>query len=194
MDDITDFLKQAAAGNKEAIDRAMPLVAEELHSLAEKHMRGERSGHTLQPTALVNEAYLRLVGEGPVGYRDRNHFFAIASKKMREILINHAHRRDAQKRGGGRPMLQLDPSVPAPEKGFAQLDLIALDEALKRLEGRGDERCKRMARIVEMRLFGGMGTREIADTLARSERSVERELKVATMVILEDLRSEAGHG
>jgi RNA polymerase sigma-70 factor, ECF subfamily len=189
MSDITLLLQQVSAGDKAALDRVVPLVFGELRDLAQKHMRRERPDHTLQPTALVNEAYLRLVGERPISFKDRNHFFAVASKKMREILINHAIARGAVKRGGQQDRVSLDLSCVAGEAPrWSDLDLVALDEALKKLESRADPRSARMAEIVERRFFGGQGIREIADGFNVTPRTVERELKVALMILLAEIR------
>lgn len=192
MEEITKLLRRAAAGDRDAIDRVVPLVYQELYQLAEKQMQRERPNHTLQPTALVNEAYMRLVGEKPASYQDRNHFYAIASKKMREILINHANHGTAQRRGGGWKRQTMDPSIIAPGKFLEPIDSAALEEALKRLEARSDVRCKRMARIVEMSLFSGMREGEIAQSLKLSKKTIERELKVAKMILLKELSDGNG--
>ena len=188
MDDITSLLQSAADGDRAAFERVMPLVIDELHRQAEIYMQRERVGHTLQPTALVNETFLRLVREKGVPIQNRRHFFAIAAQRMREILINYAHRRNAQKRGGGRRRYSLDELADA-EAG-AELDLsdvVALDEALRSLESSGDERVRRMARMVEFRLFAGLTTGEIATELDVSTRTVERELKAAVSYLLAQL-------
>lgn len=192
MKNVTLLLKEASRGDRRAMDRLMPLVVDELRALARKHMRRERPDHTLQPTALVNEVYLRLVDEKSADYRDRHHFFAIASRRMREILINHANRYRAAKRGGDRwrRILFVEGVHDVDEKPLDLADLLALDEALARLESRSGERAKRMARIVEMRLFGGMSSQEIADHLGLSARTVERELKAAITVLIADMGEE----
>ena len=192
MTEVTLLLRQAAQGDRQAFNRVIGLVHEELKAVAEKHMKHERSSHTLQPTALVNEVYLSLVGPDPVDFKDKNHFFAVASKKMREILVNYAKQRNAQKRGGGveRVALDLCP-VAGEESAWDRLDILALDEAMRSLGARQDARSKRMARIVEMRFFGGMSSREIADSLNLAPRSIERELKVALMFLLAEMSGKA---
>ncbi|MBI4604116.1 MAG: RNA polymerase subunit sigma-70 [Planctomycetes bacterium] len=194
MDDITQLLRRASGGDKEALDRVVTLVFEELRARARMHLAGERPGHTLTPTALVNEAYLRLVGEKDVPYQDRRHFFAIASRKMRQILVNHAKHRAAHKRGGERMRVSLDESrLAAPEPVLDLVDLLALDEALSRLESRSGEHARRISEVVEMRLFGGRSAREIAECLGVAVRTVERDLKTGIMVLLHDL-SEGSRG
>ncbi len=136
-------------------------------------MRGERDGHTLQPTALVNEAYLRLVDQNRIGWRDRAHFFATAAIVMRRILVDHARARDASKRGGVWRRVTLTDQITAAEGGL--LDTLALDQALSRLS----EMDERMAKVVEMRFFAGMKMEEIAHVLGVSRRTVAEDWNMA---------------
>ena len=150
----------------------MPIVHQELRRLASGYMRRERAGHTLQPTALVAEAYLRLVGEDHPEWSDRVHFFAVAARHMRQILVDHARRRSARKRGGGKPGVTLDQDL-LPAQGSD--DLVALDDALEDL-ARLDER---KARAVELHYFGGLTHEEAGTVLGVHANTVARELRLA---------------
>ena len=147
----------------------LPLVFDELRALAAHYLRGERPDHTLQPTALVNEAWLRLQSETARRFNDRNHFIAIAALTMRRVLVDHARTRNAERRGGGATRITLGHAAgaTAPE---ASVDLLALDAALEELAALHEQH----ARIVELRYFGGLETKEIAEVLECSERTVER--------------------
>jgi RNA polymerase sigma factor (TIGR02999 family) len=173
--DITRLLREASHGSKEAFDRLLPLVYEELNALARGKLRLERPGHTLNTTALVHEAYLKLVDQTRVEWRSRHQFFAIASEAMRRILIDYAKGRKAGKRGGGRDHMPLDvvEGFAAAEGllGDEQLtELLALDDALTRLAAFNPQG----ARIVQYRFFGGLSTEEVAGVLGTSERTVRR--------------------
>ncbi len=181
MGEVTRLLKQAAEGDRSALDAVLPIVDKELHTCAERMMRSERPNHTLQPTALVNEVYLRLVDKKSIDYVDRSHFLAVACKKMRETLRNHARDRRVQKRGGDRSRVPLSDSVLVGSDRV--VDVMILDEALTGLE----ELNARWARIVEMRLLGGLEAREIGELLDLSQRTVERELEMATLFLLREL-------
>lgn len=185
MGDVTKLLQQAALGDKRALDAVLPIVEKELHDRAEYLMRGERPDHTLQPTALVHEAYLHLVDKKSIEYADRSHFLAIASKKMREILRNHARERRTRKRGGKRERVPLADDIVVGSERL--LDIVSLDDALSRLE----ERDPRWTRMVELKLFGGLDAGEIGGLLLLSRRTVERDLRTATLYLLRDL-DEAG--
>ena len=167
--DITQLLVDWSEGNKEALDKLVPLVYEELRRLARHYMRREHEGHTLQTSALVNEAYLKLIDQKDVRWRNRAHFFAISAQLMRRILIDHARRHHYQKRGGGAYKLSLDEAALGVEDRASEL--VALDDALKEL-AKFDPR---KSQIVEMRFFGGMGAEEVAEALGCSLRTVERE-------------------
>ena len=170
---ITIMLQEFAAGDKSVLDRLMPLVYTELRSLAGGRLRRERAGHTLQPTALVGEAYIRLIGQEQPDYRSRAHFFAVAAQVMRQILIDHARGRRAAKRGGGAADYSLDeirdPQAWQPEP------IIAVQEALEALERKDAFK----ARLIEMRFFGGLTLEELAEVVALPADKVRAELRVA---------------
>lgn len=168
-DAATQLLLAWNAGDRQALDQMLPLVYEELHRLAAHYLGRERAGHTLQPTALVHEAYLRLINQRKVDWRNRAQFLGLAASMMRRILVNHARDRAAGKRGGDREQVPLS-LVEAPSGG-ADVDLIALDDALDRL-AKLDER---KARVVDLKFFGGLTTDEIAEVLGVSRATVERE-------------------
>ena len=166
---ITELLCSYGSDERDAFDRLFPAVYDELHRIAHRHMQRERSDHTLGTTALVHECYLSLVDQTRTSWQDRTHFYAVASKAMRHILIDYARRRMAQKRGGKRDRVPLDDAMAAVETQAAEL--LSLDEALTALA----ERHARMAQVVECRFFGGMTVKEIAATLDVSKRTVERD-------------------
>ena len=171
--EVTRLLVELRSGNPEAEAKLIPLVYQHLHRLAASYMRGERPDHTLQTTALVNEAYLRLVPQKETGWRDRAHFFGVAARLMREILVEHARARHAGKRGGKAEKLSLDQALefsPARSR-----ELIELDVALECL-GRLDPQ---QARVVELRFFGGLTVEETAEVLGISPRTVKRDWAVA---------------
>jgi RNA polymerase sigma factor (TIGR02999 family) len=156
-------------GDRDAFDRLVPLVQQELRQIARKHMARERAGHSLQPTALVNEAYLRLVDLERVHWQDRAHFFAMASRMMRRVLVDVARAKGYQKRGGGAQRVTLIESrAPAKQPEF---DLIALDDALQELEALD----ARKVRVIEMRFFGGLTVEETAAALSVSRVTVMRD-------------------
>jgi RNA polymerase sigma-70 factor (ECF subfamily) len=171
--EITELLAEVRLGNRSAESRLGVVVYDELRRIASRHMRRERSGHTLQPTALVNDAYMKLLAQDK-DWQNRAHFFAVASSLMRRILVDHARQRDAEKRGGGAAKVDFDQINQA--GGYAvstqrSEEMLALDEALSRLKLLDE----RQLQIVEMRFFGGMTDREIAEVLGLSERTIVRE-------------------
>ena len=170
---ITRILEAAGAGDKKGLDALVPDVYGELRRLAGAYLRKEREAHTLQPTALANEAYVRLAGQTKVHWRGRAQFLAIAARAMRQILVDHARGRNAEKRGGGHERVTLCDAAGA--FGRPALDLLALDEALKAL-GALDER---KSRIVELRFFAGLTTREVAEALGLSETTVDEDWAMA---------------
>ena len=170
---ITVLLQDLQAGDKRALDRLVPLVYSELHRIASGYLRGERHGHTLQPTALVHEAYLRLIGQNQPDYQNRAHFFGVAAQVMRQILVDHARRSKAAKRGGGGERVPLDEALELPSGRAAAV--VALDDALEVLR-KCDER---KARLVELRFFGGLTAEESAELLDLPVQTVRRELRVA---------------
>jgi RNA polymerase sigma factor (TIGR02999 family) len=170
------LLSQASAGDPKAISQLMPLVYDELRRLAASYLRRERPGQTLQATALVHEAYVRLIGEKPQRFHNRSHFLAIAALSMRQILVQRARRRKAAKRGGDPDRITLDEQLlPAAAGATAEIDLVALDGALDRL-GTLNER---QAKIVELRYFGGMSVEETAEALSISPATVKRDWTLA---------------
>ncbi len=170
---ITRFLKAAQAGNRESLDEFLPLVYDELKKLAARKLAAERPDHTLQATALVHEAYLRLVDQHSVDWKNRAHFFAIASEMMRRILVNHAESRSAKKRGDGKTLISLDDVDYL--AADSEVDLIFLDTALKELaEFDGTQ-----AKIVELKFFGGLTNEEAAEVLGVSDSTVKREWRMA---------------
>lgn len=180
--DVTRLLKAWGAGNGGALDRLMPVVVDELRRLARYHLRGERRpGHTLQPTALVNEAYLRLVGQRRVSWQNRAHFFGIAAQMMRRILVDHARRRAAAKRGAGVTHVTLDERIVGRAAG--DVDVVALDDALNALGSKD----ARLARLVEVRFFGGLTIDETADVLQISTATVSRDWKMARLWLRREL-------
>jgi|SRR5579859_3947913 len=171
--DVTSLLHAWGRGDEQALDRLVPLVYDELHRLARGYMARERAGHTLQTTALVNEAYLRMVDARGVDWKDRAHFFAICARTMRRILIDSARARRYEKRGAGQSMISLDESLAVglrPGK-----DLLALDDALIHLA----EIDPRKSEVVELRFFGGLSVEETAEALRISPKTVKRDWKMA---------------
>ena len=167
--EITQLLRAWSAGDQEAMARLIPLVYEELHRMAGMQMRLERRDHTLQPTALVNELYLKFADRQSPHWRDRAHFFAVAARAMRQILVDYARVRDAGKRGGEETRLSLDDVTVS--IGPPTLDILALDLALQRLA----ELDERQARLVELRVFSGLTIEECAEVLGCSHATVSRE-------------------
>lgn len=182
--DVTALLRQMSSGSGEALDAIIPLVYRELRSIARRHLRREDAGHTLNTTALVHEAYLRLVDVRQVEWRDRLHFFAMASRMMRRVLINYARQRKRTKRGGGGVLIPLQEAhLPIHE----HLDeLLALDEALTRLEAVDERRC----RVVECRFFAGLDIEETAEALDVSPGTVKRDWRLARMWLNRQLSAE----
>src|SRR5262245_31216242 len=170
---VTGFLKAWSAGHREALDKLMPAVQDELRRLAASYMRRERRDHTLQVTGLVNEAYLRLIEQRNVSWQDRRHFFGIAAQCMRRILVDYARQRNAGKRAGGKTFVAFDESIEIAEK--RGIDLIALDDALAALA----ELDERQAQVVELRFFGGLTVLETARLLKVSSATVKRDWESA---------------
>jgi RNA polymerase sigma-70 factor (ECF subfamily) len=171
--EITQLLLAWSEGDSEALDRLAPLVYAELHRLAKSYMRKERARHTMQTTALIHEAYLRLIDAGQVEWRNRAHFFGVASRAMRQILVAMARERGCQKRGGGARQVSLDEAMMIDEG--RDEDLVALDEALGALA----KIDARKAQVVEMRFFGGLTEEEISAALGVSTETVRRDWRLA---------------
>ena len=173
---ITVMLKAWSEGDKSAADQLMPLVYDGLRKVAAQYLRKERKDHTLQPTALVHEAYLKLIDISHVNWQDRAHFFAAASQMMRHILVDHARARAADKRGGDVERVELDAAISLAERGGEEnVDLLALDDALDRLA----EFDAQQSRLVELRFFGGLTIEETAHVLGVSPATVKREWTLA---------------
>jgi RNA polymerase sigma factor (TIGR02999 family) len=189
QENITLLLRAAASGERRDLDALMTAIYDDMRRLAVSHMGGEREDHTLQPTALVHEAYMKLVDQRSTNWNDRLHFFSVASRIIRRILIDHARERLAEKRGGGGKRLCLEgQELVWSDRG---VDLIALDEALGEL-GRIDEQ---QARIVELRFFGGCSVPEVAELMGIGRRTVDRDWQAARAWLfcrLEDPDAGAG--
>ena len=179
--DVTRLLDEWRRGDEGALDALLPLVYSELREMARRYLGRERRDHTLQPTAVVHEAFLRLVKQRRVDWKSRSHFFGVAAQAMRRILVDHARSRAADKRGGGQTLIPLDaaPGEVAPRA----VDLIALDDALGRLEKL--DRAK--ASVVEMRFFGGLTIDETAEALGASPSTVKRDWTLARAFLYREL-------
>jgi RNA polymerase sigma factor (TIGR02999 family) len=185
--EVTRLLKAWSAGDEEALEKLTPLVFRQLHEIARRYMAGERSGHTLQTTALVNEAYLRLVDCGKVNWQDRAHFFAVSAQLMRRILIDFARSRGYLKRGGAVPHISLEeaPSV----CNEPDVNLVALDDALKALSAVDERKSK----VVELKFFGGLNVEETAEVLGISSDTVTRDWRLAKIWLLRELSRESAN-
>ncbi|MFH1418053.1 MAG: sigma-70 family RNA polymerase sigma factor [Planctomycetota bacterium] len=183
--DVTILLKKASDGDDLAVNRLMPLVYDELRALAESCLQRERPDHTLQATALVNEAYLRLIRQEDVEWQSRAHFFAVAAQAIRRILVDHARTHQRAKRGGGRQRVRLDEDLAIRKE--RDIDLVALDEAMERLARLNE----RQARIVELRFFGGLGLKEVAECLGVSPRTVDGDWSMARAWLRRELHEGA---
>ncbi|HZS04409.1 MAG TPA: sigma-70 family RNA polymerase sigma factor [Blastocatellia bacterium] len=178
---VSHLLRRWSDGDSEALDRLMPLVYRELRRMARRYMGQQPSGHTLQTTALIHEAYLRLAGRGEKRWENRAHFFGVAAQAMRHILVDYARARNMAKRGGGATQVSLDEALTiCGERGA---DLVALDDALTEL-ARLDER---QSKVVELRFFGGLTEEEIGEVLKVSSRTVRSDWKLARSWLLREL-------
>jgi RNA polymerase sigma factor (TIGR02999 family) len=185
-DDVTRLLRDWSSGNAEALNDLAPLVYDELRRIASAFLHGERPGHTLQATALVHEAYIRLVQQDQPEWHSRAHFTAVASHYMRQILVDHARRRNAAKRGSGNFVFSLEEVVVyAPDRSAS---LLALDDALLELARATPEKC----RIIEMYFFGGMTREEIATVMSMHTNTVAKHLRVARAWLQSRMTSPAG--
>jgi len=182
---ITQILSELKGGNQQALDELLPLVYDELRRLANSYLRKERVNHTLQPTALVHEAYLRLLGQNQIEWQNRAHFFGVSARLMREILIEYARGKNRLKRGGEfKTQIALDEAVSFSDQN--RLDVVAVDDALSKLE----QFDRRQARIVEMKFFGGLTIEEIGEVLDISPATVKREWSSAKLLLYKMLNSE----
>ena len=180
--EITRLLQAWSAGDQAALEKLTPLVYQELHRAARHYMAGERSGHTLQATALINEVYLRLIDVKRMDWQNRAHFFAVCAQLMRRILTDFARSRRYQKRGGGAAHMPLDEALVVGSE--ADSELVELDEALKKL-ALLDER---KSRVVELRFFGGLEVKETAEVLCVSPETVMRDWRLAKVWLIRELR------
>jgi RNA polymerase sigma factor (TIGR02999 family) len=182
--DISQLLRAWTAGDQTSLEKITPIVYQELHRLARAYMRRERRGHSLQATALVNEAYLRLVDYERIEWQSRAHFFSIAAQLMRRILVDHARRRN-KKRGNGVPHVSLDEALMV--SGSPSTDLVALDDALVTLAAMD----ARKAQVVELRFFGGLRVEEVAEVLSVSEMTITRDWNTAKAWLRRELVQQA---
>jgi len=182
-EDVTRLLRSWSDGDESALERLVPLVYSELHRLARGYMRGERAGHTLQTTALINEAFLRLIQWKDVSWQNRAHFFGVSARMMRRILVSIARAHRSGKRGKDVSLVTLDEAM---IPGGPGSDVIAVDEALQSLEALD----ARKARVVELRFFAGLTTEETAEVMKVSTRTVEREWSLAQAWLLHELRGK----
>ena len=181
---VTELLRAWSDGDDGALERLTPLVAAELRRLARAHMRRERRGHTLQTTALMNEAFLKLTDARQVRWQDRAHFLGIAARLMRRVLVDHARSRGYVKRGGGARRVTLDEGLVA--GGEPPLDVVALDRALEALAAID----ARKARLIDLRFFGGLGVEETAEVLQVSPDTVKRDWRIAKLWLLRELAGQ----
>jgi RNA polymerase sigma factor (TIGR02999 family) len=188
---VTNLLRRWGRGDREALDQLMPLVYQELHRMASRYMTGERAGHTLQSTALVHEAYVRLVDQRLADWQNRAQFFGLAAQAMRRILVDHARSRGRAKRGSGEPRAAMDAidAVAAPDSVDVE-DAVAIDVALNKLQAIDPGQ----AEIVELRFFGGLTVEETAEVLSLSPRTVKREWALARAWLHRELAGAGPRG
>jgi RNA polymerase sigma factor (TIGR02999 family) len=186
VQDITQILQQWSDGDEAAVDSLFPLVYDELRRLARSYLSKERSGHTLQPTALVHEAYMRLIDQTRTTWQSRVHFYAVAANMMRRILVNHARDRATEKRGGSAQRFSIENIEILPDQTAG--DLLELDEALEKLKQIDERKC----RVVDMRFFGGLNEAEIAEVLCVNEKTVRRDWQFAKLWLYREL-SQSEH-
>jgi RNA polymerase sigma factor (TIGR02999 family) len=183
-EDVTRLLGQLQGGNRTVVDSLLPLVYDHLHAVARRQLRGERANHTLNATALVHEAYLKLVDQRNANWQNRAHFLAIAAQAMRRILINYAQRRLTEKRGGGEPLVTFEEELVGKESRAEEL--LHLDQCLDRLRALSE----RQARGVEYRFFGGLTQEEIAEVLGVSVQTVRLDWRMARAWLSRELKAE----
>lgn len=182
--DVTQLLKSWSDGNQESVEALVPLVYDEMRRMAAVYLHGERTGHTLQPTALVHEAYFRLVQHDKMRWQDRAHFFAIAARTMRRILVDHARGQRSAKRGGPQPAISLD--VAGDQAKPLEPDMVALDDTLKDLASMDPDKAK----IVELRYFGGLSIEETAQVMDCSRATIIRQWRMAKAWIHSQLSAD----
>jgi len=181
QDDVTGWLRAWSGGDAAALEKLIPVVYAELRQRARRFLARERAGHSLQPTALIHEVYLRFVGARSVDWRDRSHFYALSSRLMRQILVDHARLRGRRKRGSARLPLEFDEAVMTPREAP---DLVRLDDALRALA----ETDERKSRVVELRFFGGLSVEETASVLGVSPQTVLRDWRLAKAWLQREMR------
>jgi len=186
--EVTILLRAWGGGDRQALDRLTPLVYRELRQIAGRLMAGQRPNHTLQATALVNEAYVRLVDAHEASWQDRAHFFALCARAMRQILIDHARARASEKRGGGQVSIELDEALAAAPA--SEINLLELDDALKRLAALD----ARKSQVVELRFFGGLNLEETAEALKVSTKTVQRDWDLARAWLFGELSGNKPNG
>lgn len=182
---VTQLLAEVVDGQQDASDRLMPLVFDQLHGLAERLLRHERAGHTLQPTALVNEAYVRMVRHNKIDWKGKTHFFAIGARNMRRILVDHARHRKRHKRGGEMQRIPLTDDLCVSNRNDE--DVLAVEDALQKLA----ELDPRQEQIVELRFYGGLTVEEVAEVLGVSKRTVESDWTMVRAWLRRELGGES---
>lgn len=182
--DVSAVLAEIVAGKDDATERLMPLVYDEMRRIAQRLLRHENPGHTLQPTALVNEAFLRLAGKNSIDWQGKTHFFAIGAKVMRRILVDHARGKKTQKRGGEQCRIPLSDELCVSSRNDE--DVLAVEEALQKLE----DLDQRQAQVVELRFFGGLTVEEVAEALGVSKRTVESDWTMVRAWLRRELSGE----
>lgn len=183
---LAEALRLQAAGGPSAAERLLPLVYDRLRALAGRYLRGERPDHTLQPTALVHEAYVRMIDVKRIDWAGKTHFFAMAARQMRRILVEHARAVGAQRRGAGRRRVEMEDHLAVTAE--RSLEVLMLEEALSQLAARHE----RQAHVAELRLFGGMSVDETAQALGVSQRTVKRDWRVARAWLARAMSGEEG--
>ena len=184
--EVTQWLREWSGGDERAREQLMPVVYRELQRLAHYHLRRESSGHTLQTTALVHEVYLRLCGQHELRWEDRAHFFAVAARMMRRILVDYARRQSAEKRGGSAVRTRFEDALAVPVR--EGIDLVALNDAMEQLHAFDPRKCQ----VVEMRFFVGLTAKEIAVVLGTTEATVRRDWTIAKAWLYRYLQGPAG--
>ncbi len=182
-EEITRLLNESTTGNKASLDKILPIVYDELHLISSKYLRDEYRHHTLQTTDLVHEVYLKLIGNQKISWESRAHFFGIAARTMREILVDYARKRNSQKRGGGMSALPLDDALYVSEKFDRQI--LSLDEALKKLQTVED----RLSKLVELRYFSGLTIEEASQVLNISPATAKRDWSYAKAWLYREIKS-----
>ena len=183
-EEVTALLARWRDGEEQALHALMPLVYGDLRRLAQFHLRDEHAGHMIQATALVHDSYLRLVEQNAKDFKNRTHFFAVCSRVMRQVLVDHAREERALKRGGAGGTYNIEAALTVPVQ--PDVDILGIDESLTRLERLDSEKC----RIVEMRFFGGLNSEEIADVLGIAAITVKRKWAIAKAWLYHDLKSQ----